>query len=62
MGFPAPAEMPTTRPVPAERIARFLAERQLPLTLVGASYAGVSVNECIASAKAAVGQLLGQPC
>ncbi|XP_075301458.1 protoporphyrinogen oxidase isoform X2 [Opisthocomus hoazin] len=45
-----------------ERIARFLAEQQLPLTLVGASYAGVSVNECIASAKAAVGQLLGQPC
>ncbi|NXX42154.1 PPOX oxidase, partial [Tricholaema leucomelas] len=42
-----------------ERIRQFLAEQQLPLSLVGASYAGVSVNDCIASAKAAVGQLLG---
>ncbi|NXG65207.1 PPOX oxidase, partial [Hemiprocne comata] len=42
-----------------ERITRFLAEQQLPLSLVGASYAGVSVNDCIASAKAAVGRLLG---
>ncbi|XP_065510013.1 protoporphyrinogen oxidase isoform X1 [Caloenas nicobarica] len=44
-----------------ERIGRFLAEQQLPLSLVGASYAGVSVNDCIASAKAAVGRLLGRP-
>ncbi|XP_029880528.1 protoporphyrinogen oxidase isoform X3 [Aquila chrysaetos chrysaetos] len=43
-----------------ERINRFLAEQRLPLSLIGASYAGVSVNDCIASAKAAVGQLLGQ--
>ncbi|XP_064331120.1 protoporphyrinogen oxidase isoform X2 [Phalacrocorax carbo] len=43
-----------------ERISRFLAEQQLPLSLIGASYTGVSVNDCIASAKAAVGQLLGQ--
>ncbi|NXR12002.1 PPOX oxidase, partial [Semnornis frantzii] len=42
-----------------ERIKHFLAEQQLPLSLIGASYAGVSVNDCIASAKAAVGQLLG---
>uniref|UniRef100_A0A493SU34 Protoporphyrinogen oxidase n=1 Tax=Anas platyrhynchos platyrhynchos TaxID=8840 RepID=A0A493SU34_ANAPP len=42
-----------------ERISRFLAEQRLPLSLVGASYAGVSVNDCIASAKAAVEQLLG---
>ncbi|NXS51049.1 PPOX oxidase, partial [Balaeniceps rex] len=42
-----------------ERIARFLAEQRLPLSLVGASYAGVSVNDCIASAKAAVERLLG---
>ncbi|NXN91467.1 PPOX oxidase, partial [Rhinopomastus cyanomelas] len=42
-----------------ERIRRFLAEQQLPLSLIGASYAGVSVNDCIASAKAAVEQLLG---
>lgn len=52
---------PSVRPSvhPAERISRFLAEQRLPLSLVGASYAGVSVNDCIASAKAAVGQLLG---
>ncbi|NXT54637.1 PPOX oxidase, partial [Pluvianellus socialis] len=42
-----------------ERIGRFLAEQRLPLSLIGASYAGVSVNDCIASAKAAVGQLMG---
>ncbi|XP_065713661.1 protoporphyrinogen oxidase isoform X3 [Patagioenas fasciata] len=44
-----------------ERIGQFLVEQQLPLSLVGASYTGVSVNDCIASAKAAVGRLLGQP-
>ncbi|NWS62909.1 PPOX oxidase, partial [Chunga burmeisteri] len=44
-----------------ERINHFLAEQRLPLSLVGASYTGVSVNDCIASAKAAIGQLLGQP-
>ncbi|XP_072702850.1 protoporphyrinogen oxidase isoform X2 [Ciconia boyciana] len=44
-----------------ERISCFLAEQRLPLSLIGASYTGVSVNDCIASAKAAVGQLLGQP-
>ncbi|NWR94950.1 PPOX oxidase, partial [Furnarius figulus] len=44
-----------------ERISQFLREQQLPLSLVGASYTGVSVNDCIASAKAAVGQLLGSP-
>ncbi|NXH12730.1 PPOX oxidase, partial [Bucco capensis] len=42
-----------------ERIRRFLVEQQLPLSLIGASYSGVSVNDCIASAKAAVRQLLG---
>ncbi|NXW58290.1 PPOX oxidase, partial [Eurystomus gularis] len=42
-----------------ERINRFLAQHRLPLSLIGASYAGVSVNDCIASAKAAVGRLLG---
>ncbi|XP_074709593.1 protoporphyrinogen oxidase isoform X2 [Strix uralensis] len=44
-----------------ERIGRFLAEQRLPLSLVGASYAGVSVNDCIASARAAVERLLGWP-
>lgn len=52
-----PSACPSVRP--AERISRFLAEQRLPLSLVGASYAGVSVNDCIASAKAAVGRLLG---
>ncbi|NXF12490.1 PPOX oxidase, partial [Smithornis capensis] len=44
-----------------ERISRFLKEQELPLSLIGASYTGVSVNDCIASAKAAVGRLLGSP-
>ncbi|XP_041259940.1 protoporphyrinogen oxidase isoform X6 [Onychostruthus taczanowskii] len=42
-----------------ERIQRFLKEQELPLSLIGASYSGVSVNDCIASAKAAVGRILG---
>ncbi|KAM6395310.1 LOW QUALITY PROTEIN: protoporphyrinogen oxidase [Rhynochetos jubatus] len=42
-----------------ERVARFLTEQRLPLSLIGASYGGVSVNDCIASAKAAAGRLLG---
>ncbi|XP_069734894.1 protoporphyrinogen oxidase [Phaenicophaeus curvirostris] len=42
-----------------ERISRLVAEQCLPLSLIGASYAGVSVNDCIAGAKAAVGRLLG---
>ncbi|NWX45804.1 PPOX oxidase, partial [Steatornis caripensis] len=59
-GVPRPPRRhPPPVPVPTERIGRFLAEQRLPLSLVGASYAGVSVNDCIASAKAAVGQLLG---
>ncbi|KAM6294243.1 protoporphyrinogen oxidase [Aegotheles albertisi] len=44
-----------------ERIGRVLAGQRLPLSLVGASYGGVSVNDCIASARAAVGGLLGAP-
>nr|XP_041577053.1 protoporphyrinogen oxidase isoform X1 [Taeniopygia guttata] len=44
-----------------ERIQRFLKEQQLPLSLIGASYSGVSVNDCIASAEAAVGRILGSP-
>uniref|UniRef100_A0A669Q771 Protoporphyrinogen oxidase n=1 Tax=Phasianus colchicus TaxID=9054 RepID=A0A669Q771_PHACC len=42
-----------------ERIGRLVEEQRLPLSLIGASYSGVSVNDCIASAKAAVGRLLG---
>lgn len=56
---PPPHTPPAPVPVPTERISRFLAEQQLPLSLVGASYGGVSVNDCIASAKAAVERLLG---
>uniref|UniRef100_A0A8C3UWN6 Protoporphyrinogen oxidase n=1 Tax=Catharus ustulatus TaxID=91951 RepID=A0A8C3UWN6_CATUS len=43
------------------RIQRFLQEQRLPLSLIGASYRGVSVNDCIAGAKAAVGRVLGVP-
>lgn len=42
-----------------ECIGRWVEEQRLPLSLIGASYSGVSVNDCIASAKAAVGRLLG---
>ncbi|XP_064257626.1 protoporphyrinogen oxidase isoform X2 [Passer domesticus] len=42
-----------------ERIQRFLKEQELPLSLIGASYSGVSVNDCIASAKAAAARILG---
>ncbi|XP_033927109.1 protoporphyrinogen oxidase isoform X3 [Melopsittacus undulatus] len=55
----APSPVPSTHPGPTERISRFLAEHHLPLSLIGASYSGVSVNDCIASAKAAVERLLG---
>ncbi|XP_066063067.1 protoporphyrinogen oxidase-like isoform X2 [Chamaea fasciata] len=44
-----------------ERIQKFLREQRLPLSLIGASYWGVSVNDCIAGAKAAVGRVLGSP-
>lgn len=42
-----------------ERIRHFIEQQQLPISLIGASYGGVSVNDCIASAKAAVGRLMG---
>lgn len=50
---------PAVLAVPSERIQRFLKEQQLPLSLIGASYSGVSVNDCIASAKEAVERILG---
>uniref|UniRef100_A0A6J0TZR5 Protoporphyrinogen oxidase n=2 Tax=Pogona vitticeps TaxID=103695 RepID=A0A6J0TZR5_9SAUR len=43
-----------------ENAKAFLEQRELPLSLVGASYEGVSVNDCIASARTAVTKLLGQ--
>ncbi|KAM8794273.1 protoporphyrinogen oxidase [Eudromia elegans] len=45
-----------------ESINRYLAEQGLPLSLIGASYGGVSVNDCIASAKAAAARILGPSC
>ncbi|XP_063172883.1 protoporphyrinogen oxidase [Candoia aspera] len=42
-----------------ESTAFHLKQQSLPLSLVGASYAGVSVNECIFSAQKAVAQLVG---
>ncbi|NXV56204.1 PPOX oxidase, partial [Molothrus ater] len=44
-----------------ERIQRFLKEQELPLSLIGASYSGVSVNDCIAGAKEGVAKILGSP-
>ncbi|XP_077048130.1 protoporphyrinogen oxidase isoform X5 [Agelaius phoeniceus] len=44
-----------------ERIQRFLKEQELPLSLIGASYSGVSVNDCIAGAREAVAKILGSP-
>uniref|UniRef100_A0A8C8SQY6 Protoporphyrinogen oxidase n=1 Tax=Pelusios castaneus TaxID=367368 RepID=A0A8C8SQY6_9SAUR len=43
-----------------ETISHYLEQEGLPLSLVGASYKGVSVNDCIYNAKEAVDQLLGQ--
>ena len=59
-GYGAPSPTAMSQPgVPAERIGRLVEEQRLPLSLIGASYSGVSVNDCIASARAAVGRLLG---
>nr|XP_056709851.1 protoporphyrinogen oxidase [Euleptes europaea] len=44
-----------------ETITAYLEEQKLPLSLVGASYEGVSVNDCIFSARKAVAKLLGEP-
>ncbi|XP_074836928.1 protoporphyrinogen oxidase isoform X2 [Carettochelys insculpta] len=43
-----------------ETINQYLEEQGLPLSLIGASYQGVSMNDCIYNAKTAVTQLLGQ--
>ncbi|KAJ6657041.1 hypothetical protein lerEdw1_003042 [Lerista edwardsae] len=43
-----------------ESAAAFLQRQKLPLTLIGASYEGVSVNDCISGAQTAVAKLLGQ--
>uniref|UniRef100_A0A4X2LMZ7 Protoporphyrinogen oxidase n=1 Tax=Vombatus ursinus TaxID=29139 RepID=A0A4X2LMZ7_VOMUR len=41
-----------------EAAAQFLADHQLPLTLAGASYEGVSVNDCIESGRRAAARVL----
>uniref|UniRef100_A0A8C0JAA4 Protoporphyrinogen oxidase n=1 Tax=Chelonoidis abingdonii TaxID=106734 RepID=A0A8C0JAA4_CHEAB len=45
-----------------ESMSRYLEQEGLPLSLIGASYQGVSVNDCIYSAKMAVTRLLDQAC
>ncbi|KAM4603143.1 protoporphyrinogen oxidase [Discoglossus pictus] len=42
-----------------ENISSFLRQHSLPLSLIGASYDGVAVNDCIYNAKNAVHTLLG---
>jgi oxygen-dependent protoporphyrinogen oxidase len=41
-----------------QEIAKYITRHHLPLTLIGSSYKGVSVNECIHSARVDVEQLL----
>nr|XP_060614281.1 protoporphyrinogen oxidase [Anolis sagrei ordinatus]XP_060614282.1 protoporphyrinogen oxidase [Anolis sagrei ordinatus] len=43
-----------------ENAAAYLVQQKLPLSLIGASYEGVSVNDCISGARTAVVKLLGQ--
>ncbi|XP_061462163.1 protoporphyrinogen oxidase [Rhineura floridana] len=42
-----------------ESAAAYLEQQKLPLSLVGASYKGVSVNDCISGSRTAVSKLLG---
>ncbi|XP_021537559.1 protoporphyrinogen oxidase isoform X1 [Neomonachus schauinslandi] len=42
-----------------EAATQFLASRRLPLTLAGASYEGVAVNDCIESGRQAAARVLG---
>lgn len=42
-----------------ESATQFLAAQRLPLTLAGASYEGVAVNECIESGRQAAVRVLG---
>ena len=45
--------------VSAESMRGYMAEKNLPLSLVGSSYDGVSVNDVINSGRVAVERLLG---
>lgn len=40
-----------------DRIFSYVQEKKLPLSLIGASYKGVSVNDCILNAQKAVEEL-----
>uniref|UniRef100_A0A8C0SL27 Protoporphyrinogen oxidase n=1 Tax=Canis lupus familiaris TaxID=9615 RepID=A0A8C0SL27_CANLF len=42
-----------------EAVTQFLASQRLPLTLAGASYEGVAVNDCIESGRRAAARVLG---
>uniref|UniRef100_A0A8C6AWY8 Protoporphyrinogen oxidase n=1 Tax=Monodon monoceros TaxID=40151 RepID=A0A8C6AWY8_MONMO len=42
-----------------ESATQFLAAQKLPLTLAGASYEGVAVNDCIESGRQAAARVLG---
>uniref|UniRef100_A0A7N5JL02 Protoporphyrinogen oxidase n=1 Tax=Ailuropoda melanoleuca TaxID=9646 RepID=A0A7N5JL02_AILME len=42
-----------------EAATQFLASQRLPLTLAGASYEGVAVNDCIESGRQAAARVLG---
>uniref|UniRef100_A0A673UCP1 Protoporphyrinogen oxidase n=1 Tax=Suricata suricatta TaxID=37032 RepID=A0A673UCP1_SURSU len=42
-----------------EAAMQFLASQRLPLTLAGASYEGVAVNDCIESGRQAAARVLG---
>ncbi|XP_033730420.1 protoporphyrinogen oxidase-like [Pecten maximus] len=44
-----------------ERIFKYIKDKNLPLSLVGSSYKGVSVNDCIYNSKLAVERLTGLP-
>lgn len=44
-----------------ERIFKYIKDKKLPLSLVGSSYKGVSVNDCIYNSKLAAERLTGLP-
>ena len=43
-----------------KRIFGYVQEKKLPLTLIGASYKGVSVNDCVYNAQKGVEEIAGQ--
>lgn len=51
--------VPSRLCLPSESMRSFVEEQQLPLSLIGSSYQGVSVNDVIYNARTAVDELLG---